>query len=379
MNKPYSKSLYSKYIKSFSAILFASSILMPIPSQAKSEPSLGYQYDVEGNVLRDAKGNCLRSSQWSPTNAIAECDPRVVEQRTGEVPVREKKGKLVSEAGVTEINTDVDIIVLVAGKGFDFNSAEISSSGKQRIAEYMSRHTDDYIHRVYLDGYTDEIGDKDYNLGLSQRRAEAVKAQLVAHGIPPERIVMLAHGSTNPIVTCPGVTGDALVNCLAPNRRTEAKVVIPVVRTEVSAEFVERRRQDEIKDSNIKAEAVAINSSLIDEGYNKAVKIIGEGCSQEVATICGDIPLGQGKILDCLKTNDSNLSSTCRQSIVQGESAIDSGLGNANYFGTRCGPEIARHCSDVTPGDGRVVTCLKKNNMNLEKRCYDAMNELDIM
>jgi OOP family OmpA-OmpF porin len=379
MNKLHAQFLHTKVIKSFAAILFASSISIPIASQAADEPSLGYQYDSQGNVLRDAKGNCFRSSLWSPTNAIAACDPRVVKQRTEEVPVREKKGKLVSEAGVTEINTDVDIIVLVAGKGFDFNSAEISSAGKQRIAEYMSRHTDDYIHRVYLDGYTDEIGDKDYNLGLSQRRAEAVKAQLVAHGIPQERIIVSAHGSTNPIVTCPDTTGDALVKCLAPNRRTEAKVVIPVVRTAVSAEFVERRRQDEIKDSNVKAEAVAVNSSLIDEGYNKAVKIIGEGCSREVATICGDIPLGQGKILDCLKSNDSNLSSTCRQSIAQGESTIQVALGNANYFGARCGPEIARHCSDITPGDGRIVACLEKNNMNLEKRCYDAMNELDLM
>jgi OOP family OmpA-OmpF porin len=359
--------------------LFASSISIPIASQAADESSLGYQYDTQGNVLRDAKGNCLRSSHWSPTNAIAACDPRVVEQRAGEVPVREKKGKLISEAGVTEITTGVDILVLQAGKAFDFNSAELSSAAKQRIADKLASHRDVYVHRVFIDGYTDKIGDKDYNLGLSQRRADSVKAVLVANGIPPERIVVTAHGMENPIVSCPDATGDALIACLAPNRRTEAKFVLPVVRTAASAEFVERRRQDEIKDSNIKAEAVVVNSSIIDEGYNKAVKIIGEGCSQEVATICGDIPLGQGKILDCLKSNDSKLSSTCRQSIAQGESTIQVALGNANYFGARCGPEIARHCSDITPGDGRIVACLKKNNMNLEKRCYDAMNELDLM
>jgi len=379
MKNQHAHPLYAKQTKSFSALLFASSILVTMPSLATDEPSVGYQYDAEGNVLRDAKGNCLRSSLWSPTNAIAECDPRVVKQRTEGVPVREKKARLVTNAGVTEVTAQVDVMVLQAGKHFDFNSAEISATGKQRIADIIGRHTGDYIHRVYLDGYTDKIGDKDYNLHLSQRRADAVKAELVALGIPPERIVVSAQGSDNPLVTCPDKTGDALIECLAPNRRTETKFVIPIVRTAVSAEFVERRRQDDIKERNIKAEAVVVNPSLIDQGYNNAVKIIGEGCSKEVATICGDIPLGQGRILDCLKSNDTSLSPTCRESIAQGESTIEAALGNANYFGARCGPAIESYCSDVAPGEGRVVACLKENKRRLEKRCYDAMYELDLL
>jgi OOP family OmpA-OmpF porin len=379
MNKLHVQSQSTSYIKSFPAIVLATSLLIPIPSQATNELSLGYQYDTQGNVLRDAKGNCLRSAQWSATNAIAECDPKVVEQRSEMVPVREKKAKLVSTAGVTEIYAQVDIVVLQPGKGFDFQSAELSATGKQQLAAVMSRHTGDYIHRVYVNGYTDQTGDKDYDLQLAQKRADSVKADLVAHGIPSERIVVSTLASEYLIATCPNATGDALIECLAPNRRTEAKFVIPVVRTAASAEFVERRRQEEIKDSNVKAEAVVVNASLIDDGYNKAVKIIGEGCSSEVAAFCGDIAPGQGRILNCLKSNDSKLSSTCKQSITQGKSTMESALGNANYFGSRCGSEIARHCSNVTPGSGGIVACLKQNSMNLEKRCYDAMQELDLM
>jgi OOP family OmpA-OmpF porin len=369
----------AKYTIPISAILFASSVFIPILSHAKDEQSLGYQYDAQGNVLRDAQGNCLRSSQWSPSNAIAACDPGIVKQRAEEVPVREKKAKLVSSAGVTEVNAQVDIVVLQAGEDFAFNNSDLSAKGQQQIATLVGRHTDDYVHRVYVDGYTDEIGDKEYNMGLSQRRADAVKAQLVADGIPPERIVTAAHGSEYPIVSCPDMTGEALIECLAPNRRTEIKFVIPVISTAVNAEFVARRRQEEIKDKNIKEEAVVVNSSIIDEGFNKAVKIIGDGCSHEVATLCGDIPLGQGKILACLESNDSKLSSTCKASIAQGKSTIESALGNANYFGASCGPDMARLCADVTPGEGRVVACLKENQSNLEKRCYDAMYALDLL
>jgi hypothetical protein len=73
------------------------------------------------------------------------------------------------------------------------------------------------------------------------------------------------------------------------------------------------------------------------------------------------------------------LSSTCRESIVQGESTIEAALGNANYFGARCGPDIDRLCAGVAPGDGRIVACLKENIQSMEKRCYDAMNELYLL
>ena len=50
--------------------------------------------------------------------------------------------------------------------------------------------------RVQLDGFADERGDADYNLGLSQKRVEFVREQLIAAGIEPSRIRIAAHGET---------------------------------------------------------------------------------------------------------------------------------------------------------------------------------------
>ena len=50
--------------------------------------------------------------------------------------------------------------------------------------------------RVQLDGFADERGDADYNLGLSQKRVEFVGEQLIAAGIEPSRIRIAAHGET---------------------------------------------------------------------------------------------------------------------------------------------------------------------------------------
>ena len=55
--------------------------------------------------------------------------------------------------------------------------------------------------RIEIAGFTDEVGKDDYNLGLSQRRAEAVKQYLVNSGLSGDRIVARGYGETNPVAT----------------------------------------------------------------------------------------------------------------------------------------------------------------------------------
>ena len=360
------------YFTSLLTLLVAGSVFAPLASQA-SEVSVGYQYDMRGHVVRGANGECVRTAKWSPTVAISECDPEIVAGRKDMVPVREEKAK------VTSVSANVDLLVLQAGEAFAFNSAELSAGGKEFLATAMAMHTDDYIHRVAIAGYTDQIGDDAYNMKLSQRRADAVKAELVALGLPKERIKVSAHGSEDPLVTCPDMAGESLIRCLAPNRRTEVRFVIPVVTTAASAEFVARRRADEIKDKNIAAEGVVVDSPIVYRGVNDAVKIVGDGCSKEIANFCGDVMMGNNRILNCLADNGDHLSDGCVAAIAEGKSTIDAALGDANFFGAKCGPDIKLLCSDVPPGEGRTLACLVEQRTNITMRCYSALAELNLI
>ena len=50
---------------------------------------------------------------------------------------------------------------------------------------------------IYVDGYCDAIGSGEYNLKLSQRRAEAVANYLEEKGIPASRLIPRGFGKTN--------------------------------------------------------------------------------------------------------------------------------------------------------------------------------------
>ena len=66
------------------------------------------------------------------------------------------------------------------------------------VVVQLSAHPDRHIK---IEGHTDNRGGLDYNLGLSQRRAEAVRAYLVAHGIADSRISVRGMGEADPVAS----------------------------------------------------------------------------------------------------------------------------------------------------------------------------------
>ena len=82
---------------------------------------------------------------------------------------------------------------------FDYDSAIIRAEdniGLDKLGDYLRGNPDAY---VVAGGYTDSTGDEEYNLALSERRANSVKDYLVnTAGIRDDRIVTLWFGEINP-------------------------------------------------------------------------------------------------------------------------------------------------------------------------------------
>jgi len=82
---------------------------------------------------------------------------------------------------------------------FDFNSADIRGESKEKLdmlADFMKSNPDAF---VVATGYTDSIGDAEYNLALSERRANTAKDYLVNAGVDADRVVTHWYGALNPI------------------------------------------------------------------------------------------------------------------------------------------------------------------------------------
>lgn len=82
---------------------------------------------------------------------------------------------------------------------FANDSTQITTEYQSQISEmsqFLKMHPSTYIE---LKGYASPVGSSDYNVGLSQRRAQAVKQSLLGAGITQNRIMTVGFGDTEPV------------------------------------------------------------------------------------------------------------------------------------------------------------------------------------
>lgn len=91
-------------------------------------------------------------------------------------------------------------------------------------------------------------------------------------------------------------------------------------------------------------------------------------CADDVAKLCKGVERGQGRIAKCLKEHEAELSPECK---ARGEEL----KAKAKDFAAACKGDIQKNCSDVKRGGGRIIQCLKQHEAELSPDCKDKMSK----
>ena len=97
---------------------------------------------------------------------------------------------------------------------FDSGSAAVSAQSEQTIDNMVKVRREVRSH-IQVVGHADSAGSRPHNLQLSRRRAESVKAALVAKGFPKRQIITAGRGESYAVVETPDATAEPQ------NRRVE--------------------------------------------------------------------------------------------------------------------------------------------------------------
>ncbi|GAB3782193.1 peptidoglycan-associated lipoprotein Pal [Dyella agri] len=112
-----------------------------------------------------------------------------------------------------DLNTDACLRQRVVY--FDFDKTEIKPEFQQIMACHAKYLQDRPMAQMRLEGNTDERGSKEYNLGLGERRANAVSSALQANGGSASQVSVISYGKEKPV--CREHNED----CWSKNRRVE--------------------------------------------------------------------------------------------------------------------------------------------------------------
>ena len=117
--------------------------------------------------------------------------------------------ELFAQKSLTQLNSERPL----ADAYFDLDSSTIRAEARAAMAtnaDWLKRWANT---RISVEGHCDERGTAEYNLGLGERRASAVKAYLVELGVPADRVTIVSKGKETPFCT------DSSEACWQQNRR----------------------------------------------------------------------------------------------------------------------------------------------------------------
>ena len=85
-------------------------------------------------------------------------------------------------------------------------------------------------------------------------------------------------------------------------------------------------------------------------------------CADDIEKYCKEIKPGGGRLLNCLKAHEKEISPSCCGKIGELQGII-------TECEKACSGDIAQFCKDVQPGEGRIIKCLRQHDKELSSSC----------
>jgi hypothetical protein len=88
----------------------------------------------------------------------------------------------------------------------------------------------------------------------------------------------------------------------------------------------------------------------------------GGACKADEEKFCKDVKQGQGRIVRCMKAHENELSQACKEQIAEERE-------KEQEFVRSCRADDTKFCKDVKRGGGRIINCLKQHEAELSQAC----------
>jgi len=106
------------------------------------------------------------------------------------------------------------------------------------------------------------------------------------------------------------------------------------------------------------------------------VDIVAEGCKTEIDTYCKGVTPGEGRVLACLFAYEDKLSNRCEYALYDAAAQLEKAITALTYLAKECKDDLKTFCSDVKPGEGRLIDCIEKNKEKISNRCKQAIKDV---
>ena len=105
---------------------------------------------------------------------------------------------------------------------------------------------------------------------------------------------------------------------------------------------------------------------------------VKKACETEITTYCSQVTPGEGRILACFFAHEDKLSGSCQYALYQAAAELDAFATAINHLATQCKDDLLKYCAQVELGEGRVGTCLLDHKAEVTAACQQAITDVGL-
>jgi hypothetical protein len=104
-----------------------------------------------------------------------------------------------------------------------------------------------------------------------------------------------------------------------------------------------------------------------------------KACEPEIKAYCSQVTPGEGRLLACFYAHGDKVSARCEYALYEGVAALEQFVNAITYVATECEADLDKHCSQVEMGEGRVGACLLEHKEEGTDACRQAIDDTGLV
>jgi hypothetical protein len=102
-------------------------------------------------------------------------------------------------------------------------------------------------------------------------------------------------------------------------------------------------------------------------------------CADDIKKYCSDVTPGEGRMIYCMQAHEDKISPKCAFDLEEAATDVQLSADNLKDAITACHAEITGVCGKTQPGQGRIAACLIANKPTASNGCVDALDKIEAM
>jgi hypothetical protein len=102
-------------------------------------------------------------------------------------------------------------------------------------------------------------------------------------------------------------------------------------------------------------------------------------CADDIKKYCSDVTPGEGRMIYCMQAHEDKISPKCAFDLEEAAADVQLSADNLKDAITACRAEITGVCGKTPPGQGRIAACLIANKSTASKNCVEALGKIEAL